>query len=163
MSSESAESESGSSESRRKRGRALVRSVLRVCLLVWVGGKIAGCALLLPQPSGPEIRGVLPHGGYVVYQQHPRGSRESDGELICVKADGSMKQYWVHVGHAGPAYVAIRLEQGGKGLWVEAGGVVVASIDLTSGDNYYQWAQYGKGRVLAEGRTWSILEILVPW
>lgn len=144
-----------------------VGKIILFVLCLWYLGKTAGCIFMLPGPWGPEIRGPLPGGGYAIFQSRGVG-KESNDRLIWFDSK-SYREYYANQTHAGPQYVILKLREDGKGLWVEWKGTVGASLDLTTGEfraeqePQFKWAQYGKGQIIAQGSTWSILQMLVPW
>jgi hypothetical protein len=151
-----------------RRKHHLIFSWLGLVIGIWFLGKVAGLIFLIPHPWGPEVRGSLPMGGFVIFQSRIVG-RETDDRLTWIRADGQRQEFWVDRIHAGFEYVTIRLRDNGKGVWVEAYGKVGASLDLTTGefraehDPQFEWAVFGKGEVIGAGRTWSIMSIFLPW
>ena len=141
--------------------------VLCIIVVLWVFAKLAGCCIMVPRPWGPEVRGDLPDGGYIVFQSRVIG-RETDDRLTWVTKDGLRRHFWVDRIHCGFGYVTLKLRDDGKGIWVESDGKVGASLDLATGefraefDTQFEWAKYGQGKAIAEGLTWGILQILLP-
>ena len=142
----------------------------RMFLLIlglWIVGKFAGCVLMTQGPWGPEVRGRLPDGGHVIFQSRSVG-RETDDRLSWIDKDGTRQDFWVDQCHCGFSYVTIKLREDSKGVWVESDGKVGSSLDLITGEFrfehavQFEWAQYGEGKVIAEGRTWGIWTILHP-
>jgi hypothetical protein len=135
---------------------------------IWIFGKFVGCALMLQGPWGPEVKGTIPQGGVVVFQSRPVG-RETDDRLSWITSAGERKDFWVNQTHAGPSHVTIRMSENGKGIWVEFDGSVGASLDIETGefrdelDLQLPWAKFGRGTIIAQGRTWSLLHVLGPW
>ena len=122
---------------------------------------------MIPGPWGPQVRGNLPSGGYVAFQSRPVGG-ETDDQLIWVDKEGTSRSFFVDQIHAGFAHVVLKIKDDGNGVWVEADGKVGASLDLNTGmfraeqDSQFEWAQYGQGRKIGEGRTWSLLQSIYP-
>lgn len=148
------------------RGTSLKR-IAAIILIAWFVGKCSSCLLMLPGPWGPEVRGQLPSGGYLVFQSRPRG-RETDDRLTWISGKGETKHFWVDQIHAGFERVVLKRKEDGTGVWVESDGKVGGSLDLGTGefraelDPQFPWAQYGTGKKIAEGRTWSFLQVLCP-
>ncbi|MCK4625121.1 MAG: hypothetical protein KAV00_07420 [Phycisphaerae bacterium] len=154
-----------------RHGSAKRKVIIRVALfvlLVWIIGKFAGCFLLLPGLWGPKVVGNLPDGGQIIFQSRAMG-RESDDRLTWIRKDGKRHDYWVDRVHGGFLYVVIKVREDGKGMWVESDEKVGASLDLETGefrseiDPQFEWARYGEGQTIAEGKTWSWRQLLVPW
>jgi hypothetical protein len=142
--------------------------ILKWILALWFIGKIGGCVLAVPGFWGPEVIGVLPNGHKIIFQSRPIG-RETDDRLIWIDAEGYRRDYWVDQIHAGFSYVVIKSKDDENGVWIESDGKVGASLDLLTNDfreeqsKQLEWARYGEGNKIAEGRTWSFINIILPW
>jgi len=137
-------------------------------IALWFIGKIGGCYFGIPGVWGPEISGQLPDGGKVIFQSQPVG-RETNDRLTLISSEGKRQDYWVDQIHAGFSYIIIKLKDDGTGIWIESDDKVGASLNLITGDfrdehsPQFEWAHYGHGKKIAEGRTWSLLNIILPW
>ena len=141
--------------------------VIKWIIAVWLIGKMGGCIFLIPGVWGPEISSHLPNGSKVIFQSQPVG-RETNDRLTLINSEGKRQDYWVDQIHAGFSYVTIKLSDDGTGIWIESDGKVGASLNLLTGDfrdehsSQFEWAHYGHGNKIAEGRTWSFLNIIYP-
>lgn len=164
-----------------KKGLTLKR-ILIICIIIWCLGKICSYTITtfvfdISRPWGPEIRGVLPDGGYIVFQSRPTSIRETEDRLIWVNADGKRHEFMVDEIHAGYAYILIKIKDDNTGIWVEDHSpssrepYIGASLDLITGefraefDTQFDWAQLNEGNIIAKGKTYKreLWRILLPW
>lgn len=145
-----------------------ISRILSPVFCLWFIGKCIGSVLMITGPWGPAVRGDLPTGGHVIFQSRSVGG-ETDDQLVWINNKGITQSFWVDQIHAGFGYVVLKLSEDGTGVWVEADGKVSASLNLNTGDFRPEqsvqlpFATYGKGQKIGEGRTWSILQILLPF
>jgi hypothetical protein len=144
------------------------RQAFVVFVVAWFFIKfISGLFMLLPGPWGPRVTGRLPGGRTVVFQSRFYG-RETDDVLI-VKEMSGLRDNWYWINNAWNAkitFVRIAISEKKELIWIESGGQVLASLDL-SNDNYVRASlpgvEFGSGETLAMGHTRGWWQYVVPW
>jgi hypothetical protein len=143
--------------------------IIMSCLFLWFFGKIIGGAvLLIPHPWTTKISGNIHKGEVVVFQSRVVG-REAENILLWKQKDHKEKKYNLSSYHAGYDFIKLKMSENFDGIWIEADNSIIASLDLSNGnlrgegESMFNWAVLNGGILIAEGKTGSWIDYIIPW
>lgn len=148
--------------------RPRIWRVVSICLAIWFCGKMTGKIFSIPHPPGPEVHAKLAEEGELIYRSRMVGSN-SHNDLVWIPRGGKPKTFRVSQHFAGPDFVVIKRDRQPHRIWLETENTVLASLDIderdfrAAGEQEHRWAKFGAGTQIGAGRTWGVLDAILPW